>query len=146
MKPYHKAGAWGFTQDANLLQAVYDFIDGAVADGWSIKPTYPNSEPVNRSATLEREGYKMLAVSRDNSLKDVGKWKFEAHISIWCPKGIAIEVPPYYNWEAIVANTRKCSRCQKTDVDTFVVGFANRSCADCLPAEKKRLEYPGWCN
>jgi hypothetical protein len=75
-----------------------------------------------------------------------GKWAYEASISIWGPDGMAVGVPELYEWGAVKAGLRTCNACGKTDVETFRFSFAGRCCNDCIPAMRKKHEYPGWTN
>lgn len=106
------------------------FRDAAVADGWSIEPTYGH-EPEAHAASLKRDGYHMMTVTRPESKNH--------SVHLWCPKGIAIKVPPAYDFEAIKAGTRVCAYCGATDADTVRVGFAGRACKTCQPKEEAKL-------
>lgn len=131
---------FGFTNDAAEYRRVIDFREAAKLDGWEHRATYKN-ESAKRVTTLVRDGYKIHAMSRTN----VGKWKYEAQICIWGPDGCAIKPPSVYGWDAITSNYLRCHFCGEVS-ELHQVGFANKACASCLPAAKKKLEYPGWCN
>ncbi len=133
---------FGFTNDQGRLDAARAFRDAAAADGWSIAPTYGASESVERAASLERDGFKMMVMARTSG--EGAKWRYEAKISIWGPDGLAIKPPNEYDFSAIAASLRRCNYCPATDVDTQRVGFAGRCCEACLPEQRKRVEYPGW--
>lgn len=123
--------------------------ENAVADGWSIEPTYPASldpngnkgEDVNRAATLKREGFLAMVFTRTYPSGHI-----EASVSVWGPDGLALPAFVEYSWDALVAGQRTCLECGATDVDTQRVNFAGRVCATCLPEARKRTEKPGWCD
>lgn len=136
---------FGFTNDRAKFEAAQAFRDAAVADGWSIKPTYGKSEDVGRVSSLERDGFKMMAMTRDHT-NDRHKWKYEAQISIWGPDGLAVTPPETYDFAEIRARIRRCSYCKTSNVETERVGFAGRCCAECLPEMRRKIEVPGWCD
>lgn len=139
--PYVKHGDWGFTHDPVHLTAVAQWRDAAVADGWSIEPTYGDSEPVERAARLTREGWVVQVLSREST--EAGK-KHCAEISVWTPDGLAVKTPAFYSMGDLIARTRWCSRCKAADVDTQRVGFAGRVCEACIESARKEVETPGW--
>src|SRR6185437_538235 len=51
---------FGFTNDDAKIAAARQFRDAAVADGWSIAPTYGDSESVERAAKLRRDDFTMM--------------------------------------------------------------------------------------
>ena len=114
--------------DINKVKA---FRDAAVADGWSIRPTYEGNEPVEFAATLDRDGYTMQIITRPQYAK--------ASIYIWGPDGLAIKTPAEYSWSEIAHGVEKCNYCGAYSVKTERVGFAGRACAKCAPVEKKKL-------
>lgn len=139
--PYRPSGEWGFTNEPARLRGAKQFRDDAVADGWSIEPTYI-SESVDSASRLKRDGFVMLIVTREK----VGKWEFEANVNIWGPDGLAIRPPEFYDFSKIELGTRTCNYCGKSDVPTERVGFAGRCCAACLPEARRKIETPGWTN
>lgn len=145
VKPYKPVGDFGFSNDRSHLDSVVAYRDAAVADGWSIRGTYEPSESVERAARLQRDGFVMQVLTRDNSERAHGK-KFEASVHIWGPDGLAVTPPPLYDFAEIAARTRVCSACKKRDVDTERYSFAGRCCAECLPEMRRRHERPGWCD
>jgi hypothetical protein len=135
---------FGFTNDEQRYREVCAFRDAAVADGWSIEPTYGRHEAVDRFATLRRDGFTMHAKARTKD-KDWQKWKYEAEITIWGPDGMVLKPgATAYDWAAIQAAVRTCNLCGATDVDTERYGFAGRCCAGCLPSARSKYERPGW--
>lgn len=135
---------FGFTNDPEKIKMVRTFRDAAVNDGWSIRPTYPNHESVDRSATMNREGYTMMILTRDPASGP--KWLYEAQISIWGPDGLAITPPDGYDFAEIEKGLRFCYDCNQYVERTVRVGFAGRVCPACLPAARLRDEKPGWCD
>ena len=132
---------FGFTNDDQVYRNIIEFREKALLDGWSIEPVYKN-ESVETASKLMRDGFKMMIFAR----KDIGKWKYEAQISIWGPDRMTIEVPEKYNFDEIKSGMMKCHYCLKHPVKTMCVGFCGRCCSDCLPEQKKQQEYPGWCD
>jgi hypothetical protein len=131
---------FGFTDDEAMYKAAIAYREAAVADGWTIKPTYGEHEPVERAATLTRDGWHMSILARTGE----GKWKYTASVHIWAPDGVAIIPPDTYDFEQIKAAERTCMNCKATDVDTCRVGFAGRCCEKCLPEMRRVHEYAGW--
>jgi hypothetical protein len=129
--------------------------DAAVADGWSIRPTYDGHEDVSRAATLEKDGWTALIVTRvydEEYMKTAAPWlksmagKTDVSIAVWGPDTLAISVPMPYSFDSCIKMLRRCNDCKKEDVSTQRVSFAGRVCSTCLPAARKRDEYPGWTN
>lgn len=142
--PYHQEGDYGFTNDVNLLRAAEQFRDAAAADGWSIMPTY-GSEDISRASSLERDGFKMLVLTRNNSAVGHVK-KYEAVIHLWGPDRLAVETPEFYDFNELKRRTRICASCEAEDVDTERYSFAGRCCSACLPKMRAIAEQPGWCD
>jgi hypothetical protein len=129
-------------------EAADAYRDAAVANGWSIKPTYEEHEPVTSAASLDKDGFHMSILARTNDLKLYPNVKrlYDIDISIWGPDGLAINPPLHYDMEAIRKGVRICSHCGKTDVDTVRYSFAGRCCKECLPAMRAKYEQSGWCD
>jgi hypothetical protein len=136
---------FGFTNDKARLDAVHAYRNAAVLDGWTLEPTYPKHEAADRAATLKREGFVMMTLSRENTDKRE-KFHYEAKVHIWGPDGLAISPPDTYNFAEIQARIRQCHYCNAKGVDTRRVGFAGRCCTNCLPEVRKKVECPGWDN
>lgn len=132
----------------NIEQAIA-FRDAAVDDGWTIKPTYDDHEPQDSAATLERDGWHMLVLTRTDPKFLVGS-KPEASLSLWGPDKMHVETPAEYSMEALERGLRDCGYCDRKDVDTFHVAFASRVCAVCLPEQKRTQEWvsatSSWCS
>jgi len=133
---------FGFTNDPSYLTAVSLFRDSAVADGWSIEPTYPNHESQERACRLRRDGFVMQVLTRSRD-KEWQKYAYETHVSAWGPDGLALKLTSPYTWEQFQSALNTCNYCGKTGVQTQRVGFAGRCCDKCLPSIQKKLEYPG---
>lgn len=131
---------FGFTNNDADFAAVADFREAAIADGWSIEPL--SQEPIESWAKIEKDGFVGHVLARRN----VGKWKYQARVSLWGPDGIDIKPPRVYNWDEINKGLRHCPVCGADGVATERVGFANRSCAKCSPELRKQIETPGWNN
>ncbi len=136
----------GFTDDKTVYDQVIKFKQDAITDGWSARATYENHESIERACTLEKNGFTMMILSREGTgtVRQPGKWQYEALVSIWGNDGLAITPPAAYDWQAIVRGMRHCNNCGKDDVATQRYSFAGRCCKDCLPEMRKEREYPGW--
>jgi hypothetical protein len=134
---------FGFTNKLEDLESARQWVADAVADGWTIEPTY-RTESIKRAATLTKDDYKALVLMRDDSHTPGSRFKYTAQVSVWGPDGLAINVPREYDFALIEKAVRRCSECGVDDIDTQRVGFAGRVCAACLPAAQKKHEYPGW--
>lgn len=138
--PYHAGGPFGFTNDLTVLEAVRQWRDAAIADGWTERDM--DNDPRRRRSHLNRDGYTAHTVTREGS--DGSKWKCEAAIYLWGPDGPAIEPPSIYDWAAITAGQRHCPVCGRDGVETFRIAFANRACAECRPCLRAKLEVGNW--
>lgn len=146
---YRQETEFGYSNDPANLLAVRAIVAAAVADGWSIRPTYER-EPVERAAHLERDGFTMSALMRDNTQDaEPHHWKYEVDLSLWGPDKLMIPPPETYDsgtFARLIAMLRHCPHCKAEDVDTFCYSFAGRCCAACLPEMKAEHEKPGWYN
>jgi hypothetical protein len=130
---------FGFTNDQARYAAAIAWRDAAIADGWSARATYGNSESFDRASSLDHaDGYKVMILTRTND-KPGAKWKFEAEVNVWGPDGLAIKPPAQYDMTAIRAATETCHYCGKVGRKTERVGFAGRACMVCAPVEEKKL-------
>lgn len=141
--PYRPAGQFGFSNLEEHLESARQYRDAAAEDGWSIRGTYEPSEPVDRAARLTRDGFVMQVITRDNSGQEYQK-RYEASVHIWGPDGLAVAPPEFYDFAEIVARTRCCASCGKSDVKTVRFSFAGRCCEACLPELRRVHEQPGW--
>lgn len=144
-RPYVPVGEFGFTPNAELLEIVREYRDEALADGWTIEPTYQH-ESVERAARLNKEGFVMSLIMREGAHPRTKATQYEASIHLWGPDGLCLEVPPLYSWEEIKKRLRRCGYCGKDDVDVERIGFAGRCCTACRPLVQPRVEFPGWCD
>lgn len=142
--PYRQEGDFGFTNKVELLRAAEQFRDAAKSDGWEMRATY-GSESIERASTLERDGWSMMVLTRNNESEGRGK-KYEAAVHIWAPDRLAVEVPEFYDFAELRRRTRVCSHCKTQDVDTQRYSFAGRCCEVCLPKMRAATEQPGWCD
>lgn len=132
---------FGYTNDAQQISDIRAWRDAAIADGWACAPTYGDHESVGRAWRLSRDGFVAQGITRE----EVGKWKFEARLSVWGPDGKAIRLRgPLYSFDDVQAGVRTCNNCGATDVETHRYSFAGRCCAACLPAMREKHERRGW--
>lgn len=126
--------------------AAVKWRDAAKADGWTSEPTY-KTESEERACRLRKDGFVAHILTRTPEPKP---WntnpKHEGGVYLWGPDGLCIETPREYDFGAILAGLNKCGECKKDGVPTQRVGFAGRCCESCLPAARKKHEYPGWTN
>lgn len=139
------------TNDDVEFERVVRWRAAAVADGWSIAPTYPGTEPADRAARLSRDGFTIQILTRDMlAWFEAGKqsWKpkvrYSLSITIWGPDGLQIDPPHEYDGAAIIAGLRHCMNCGADDVETQRFSFAGRCCAACRPEMSRLTEQPGW--
>jgi hypothetical protein len=123
---------FGYTNDEAQAREVAAWRDAAVADGWTIQPTYER-EPVERAFRLRRDGWVASGLLRPNT----GKWKWCAKVDVWGPDGLRVPLPgPVYDWPALQAAVRSCEHCGAADIEPHRYSFAGRACETCA----KRLE------
>ena len=134
---------WGFTNDPEDIERVRQWVAAAVADGWTIYPTY-RTEPVESAARLSKDGFQAQVLMRDHGTEGTHRWRYEAKVSLWGPDGLCLSVPQVYDWERLTSATRMCGECGAKDVDIQRVGFAGRCCATCLSKARAKYEYDGW--
>lgn len=127
---------FGLTNNPVWHSRAIAYRTAAVADGWIAK------DDTNEHFT--KDGWTMHVLSRDEGEERRGFYRYHASVTIWAPDRLQIMPPDIYDWQAIQAGIRTCNYCHKTDVETERVGFAGRSCADCLPARRAISERPGW--
>jgi hypothetical protein len=106
----------------------------AEADGWEVNPTYSH-EPVDRAATMSREGFQAQAITRGNRGDE---------LTIWGPDKLQVTVPDAYLWATLTENLKRCMECARVVAHVQRVGFAGRCCDACLPSARRRDEFPGW--
>lgn len=132
--------------DLDCVAQAAAWRDAAIADGWSIEPTYGASEPVERAARLRREGFSAQILTRLPVEGDRNQQYTDGSVHLWGPDGLAVNPGRTYDWAKLNAGLTTCSACKATDVPTERVGFAGRVCAACLPAQRRAIETPGWCD
>lgn len=111
----------------------------AIEDGWNIEPTYKH-EPVERAATLRKDGWVASTISRPPGSPRPSS-KGTNSINVWGPDKLQIQPAIPYSWDALVAGLRTCHNCGAQDVDTTRYYFAGRICLECRKILKER---PGW--
>lgn len=108
----------------------------AVADGWKISPTY-SGEDVGTAFSLAKNGWTASGIVRGNPADS---------LCIWGPDSLQVKVPEVYSMASLIEALKICQYCDAKDIPTSRVSFAGRCCLNCLPEQKRRLEYPGWTN
>jgi hypothetical protein len=132
-----------------MLELVRAWVVAAVADGWSIGPTYRH-EPVESAARLDHAalGLKAAVLTRAAPPFCCADGTPVVSLNVWDLDNVALDhgVPESFRYDraALLAAKRTCPVCKATNVETFRVAFANRACAACLPAERARLERRNW--
>lgn len=136
---------------ARLITSVWR--ECALADGWSLEPTYGDHEAAESHGTIKidtRIGmFKGHVDARPNRRgEDQRNWMLgSGEVTIWGPDGLQIRVPLIYpGIEALIAATRHCNNCHADDVDTQRYSFAGRCCTKCRPEMARVHERPGWCD
>lgn len=129
-------GVWSAlkTEREKFIALCREWRDAAIADGWSVEPTYQH-ESVDRAFKLRRDGYVVQGIAREGDERTLPS----AELHIWCPRGIAIPPPAAYDFEAIKKSEQTCGYCGDYPVQTQRVAFANRACEKCGPVEQARL-------
>lgn len=124
-------------------QRVNKWVSDAVTDGWERTATYGDSESIDRASKLKRDGFVVQVLTREPSERTN---KAEYELCGWGPDSLAIRLPHPYSWEKLQESLTVCGECGKKSTGTQRVGFAGRCCDECLPAARKKHEYPGWTN
>lgn len=124
-----------------ILKAIA-WREAALADGWTIEPTYQQHEPMETAFKMHRDGFLVQGLARPPSATMLGT----GEIHCWGPDGLAIHAGEIYDFAALQADLRICHNCAKADVDTMRYSFAGRCCAECLPEMRRVHEQPGWCD
>lgn len=133
-----------------------DWVESAVADGWSLRPTY--NEPVEHAGTLtrpaaddecagahERTTWVVMYLNRPpGPTKHGNRLRRDIAIHAWGPDRLAVKAPRPYSMEAMRAALRTCLDCGLADVDVVRIGFAGRTCRACHAKNVALVEYPGW--
>lgn len=124
-----------------LIPLAHAYRDAAVADGWSLRATYEH-EAVERAASLERDGWVMLIISR--APRDDTEMPTSS-VCIWAPDKAQIRPPLTYDFAAMTAATKVCTQCKAEGVETKRLAFASRVCAACEESYARTHMGPGWC-
>lgn len=142
---------FGFTNYEAQYRRVKAWKEAAVADGWSIEPTYPPQgqnagESVERAARLHRDGWTVQILTRDNQDDPGRKWKYEAQVSVWDADGRGVTPGDTYDPNHLKESSMRCDGCGKLVEKVHPVAFANKACSECLPNMRREMEKPGWCD
>ncbi len=127
-------------------QAVRDWKNAAIQDGWTCQPLNSDSRWKERWVKLQRDGFVVQVMTRDPVEGDLMRQSTEYDIAAWGPDGLALDVPYPYDWAAMQRNLLLCSECKRFVEKTVRVAFANRTCEKCAPALRAQMEKPGWYN
>lgn len=130
---------FGLTNNREYFDMANKYREDAISDGWTATATYGDGEPIERHATLEKDGFKMHIMAREGA----GRYKYQASVTIWGPDRLQVRPPDKYDWQYIKDGIRRCCHCLSIG-ETFQAGFAGRYCAKCIPEQKRIQEYPGW--
>lgn len=130
---------------------IFAWRDAAVADGWTITPTYENESVDTAFHLAHANGFKISGCARPDTKsyppRPVQPSGGYYTLAGWDDRGIGFDpFPAVYSLAALVALTRHCPICGADDVDTNRVGFADRACATCTPGLRAKIETPGWCD
>ena len=126
---------FGHTNNKEYYDAALTYKNAAILDGWNCE------ESSDGYFILKKDGFSMHCMARTN----VGKWGYQAEITIWGPDKLQIRPPNKYDWEEIREGINKCNTCGVVG-NVQRVGFAGRCCSECLPKERKKQEFHGWTN
>ena len=121
-----------------------------VADGFTLEPTYGNSEPIERACTgRTADGWVVMMIARPagepSYQRGPARRRPEWSINAWAPDTLAVNVPDAVDVAALRANVDKCGYCRKRG-PTVRLGFAGRACPECRAAKAPTVERPGWCD
>jgi len=106
-----------------------------IADGWEPSAIYADQYDPEKTARFKRAGFTITFYRRADSLSE--------SVAAWGPDGLAVDLPPEYDWAQLQANCKICSNCGRRG-DTVRLGFANRVCPTCRATIGDQVEYPGW--
>ena len=131
------------------MERVRAWVEAAIEDGWTIKPTYKN-ESMDRAATLvSQEGFKAMALTREpqeETKDDFGNRYPSASLNVWGPDEIGVKHTFPYDWEKLNDNLQLCQYCGETfEGKAYRVAFADRACMTCGPKEQSKLPH-NWCD
>lgn len=131
---------YGFTHDEADVEDVREWVRAAIADGWT-QGAYFDSESIDQSCRLERDGFKVSVLTRTNR---PGVYPFEASINAWGPDGMVVQVPRPYDGDAIRRGVETCNLCGVFPIQPHRYSFAGRCCDGCLSGARRSYEKPGW--
>ena len=134
-----------WTED--MRQRAAQYREDALADGWASEPL-SKWESEESWSSLRRDGFVLQIVARAPHPKTehlMEQKNPEGGVWAWGPDGMAISIGSRYSWDELHAGLTTCNEC-RAHGPTFRYSFAGRCCAGCLPAMRKKHEYPGWTN
>ena len=135
----------GWTEE--IRQQAAQYRADALSDGWTSEPL-SKWESEELWSRLHRDGFTLQIVARSPRPKSEHSMEIknpQGSVHVWGADGMAIKVGRVYSWEEIQAGLTMCNECGAHG-PTFRFSFAGRCCATCLPAMRKKHEYPGWTN
>ena len=135
----------GWTEE--IRQRAAQYRSDALADGWTSEPL-SKWESEELWSRLHRDGFTLQIVARlprPQSEHSIAIKKPNGMVHAWGPDGMGIKIGRHYSWDELRAGLTTCNECG-TRGKTYRFSFAGRCCATCLPAMKKKHEYPGWEN
>ena len=110
----------------------------AIADGWQHEPTYGHHESELRAATLRRDGWVVMTLTRPET---------PAALTAWGPDRLQVRpLPERYDMDALTALLGVCLECEQAVPHVQRVGFAGRCCDACLPDARRKYEFRGWAD
>lgn len=93
---------FGLTQDDSKLDEVREYKRLLIEDGWDAAPHY-NSEDIERSTKLTRDGFTASVICRPRSKPDTPN---EASIAMFGPDHGYVKLPEPYSWDQVLKNYR----------------------------------------
>ena len=125
---------------------VIKWREDAIADGWSHEPIYGDHEPEETAMRLKRDGFTASVYNRTGKTEGGGSGVFIGSVSVWGPDKLHVAHHNFYSWDLLIRSLEQCDYCNLYPVKTQCVGFAGRCCSNCLPEQRKKQEYRGWCD
>lgn len=155
-----------------MTDAHYAWATAALSDGWKIQlggpwarqipggPHDPETKQIvvrdygydsdDHSVVLRKDDAVVWFVNRiTGSTARPASYRHEVWTAGWFSNGLrAFVVPEVYDKRLLAALRGVCLECDKYVGETEIehVGFAGAYCHDCAPAQRKKQEFPGWCD
>jgi hypothetical protein len=138
---------FGLTNNKARVEAAAAWREAAINDGWEVEPLYPKHEEISSACRLTKDGFVAQILTREFSGTEARAYRYQAEVHVWGSDRLVVDVPYNYpGFEAIQKLQYRCNYCKTENVPTQRVNFAGRCCEACLPAQRKRTEFPGWCD